>query len=158
MSPLIIVVLVVMAIIGSVMMLKPSAKQARLAEQRLEAIKLGLQVKLETFEPESEKNGVRNDIRGALYLRYFPDVKSQKIKWRVVRQPAWDSEGLPESWSWHDKDETPDLAALNELLEALPEDVLLVEAFDNRVALITEESQQSTALLINDWLHQAARL
>ena len=158
MSPLIIIIAVVMAVIGSVMMLKPSAKQARLAEQRLEAIKLGLQVKLENFEPESEKNGVRNDIRGAQYLRFFPDVKSQQIKWRVVRQAAWDSEGLPESWSWHDKDSVPNLEKLNTLLKELPEDVLLVEAFDNRVALITEESKDSTALLINDWLEQVTRL
>lgn len=158
MSPLIIILAVVMAVIGSVMMLKPSAKQARLAEQRLEAIKLGLQVKLENFEPESEKNGVRDNIRGALYLRFFPDVKSQQVKWRVVRQPAWDSEGLAESWSWHDKDAMPDLDKLNSLLKALPDDVLLVESFDNRVALICEESQQCTALLINDWLEQVARI
>ena len=62
MSPLIIVVFIALAVFGSVYMLKPSPRQQRLAELRLEAIKLGLQVKLETFKTNSKKLGVRDDI------------------------------------------------------------------------------------------------
>ena len=157
MSPLIIVVLIVLAVFGSVYMLKPSPRQQRLAALRLEAIKLGLQVKLEAFKPDSKKNGIRDDVIGTRYQRMLPTEKTFELKWRIVRQQGWEQKGLAEGWSWHDDVKSPDLTKLNAFIESLSGDVLLVEAYDNRIGLVSSEGKDTTALQINEWLNEAGR-
>ena len=53
----IIIAAAVMAIIGSVFWLKPSARDSRLAELRFNAIRAGLQVRQFTFKPDAAKTG-----------------------------------------------------------------------------------------------------
>lgn len=158
MNPLFIVVFIVLAVFGSVYMLKPSPRQQRLAELRLEAIKLGLQVKLETFKPDSKKMGVRDDITATRYERFNPSVKSQVLRWCIVRQAGWEQEGLAEGWSWNNMDQRPNLEKLSELLSKVGSDVQVIEVYDNRASLITIESKSSTAELINDWIEFAQQL
>ena len=158
MNPLFIVAFIALAVFGSVYMLKPSPRQKRLAELRLEAIKLGLQVKLETFKPDSKKMGVRDDITATRYQRFNPAVKSQKLRWCIVRQTGWEQEGLMEGWSWNNVDQRPDLNQLSELLSKVGDDVQVFEVYDNRASLITIESKNSSAELINGWIEFAQKL
>ncbi len=158
MSPLIIVVLISLAVFGSVYMLKPSPRQQRLAALRLDAIKLGLQVKLLTFKVDSKKTGVRDDITATQYQRFKPEVKSQALRWCVVRQAGWEQEGLPDGWSWHNNNVKPNLEALNALLAELTVDVLLVEVYDNRTRLLTVENKSSSAEQLNTWIESAQQL
>lgn len=158
MSPLVIVIFITLAVFGSVYMLKPSPRQKRLADLRLDAIKLGLQVKLDTFKADSKKTGVRDDITATRYQRYKPEIKSQVLRWCVVRQGGWDQEGLSEGWSWHNQQVSPDLDMLNSLLNELADDVLMIEVFDNRASLMTSESKKSSAEQINYWIESAQEL
>jgi hypothetical protein len=158
MSPLVIVVFIVLAIFGSVYMLKPSPRQRRLAELRLDAIKLGLQVKLETFKVDSKKMGVRDDVSATRYERFNPSIKSQALRWCIVRQAGWEQEGLAEGWSWNNMSQRPDLEKLSELLSKVGDDVQVIEVYDNRASLITTESKVSNAGLINVWIESAQQL
>jgi hypothetical protein len=157
-SPLVIVVFIVLAVFGSVYMLKPSPRQQRLAELRLEAIKLGLQVKLETFKTDSKKMGVRDDITATRFQRFHPAIKSQALRWCIVRQTGWEQEGLTEGWSWNSVGQRPDLGKLSELLSKVGDDVQMIEVYDNRASLMTIESKASTAELINAWIESAQQL
>lgn len=158
MNPLFIIVFIALAVFGSVYMLKPSPRQQRLAELRLEAIKIGLQVKLETFKPDSKKMGVRDDVIATRYERFNPAVKSQALRWCIVRQVGWEQEGLIEGWSWNSINQRPDLDKLTELLSQVGSDVQVIEVYDNRASLMTIESKSSTAELINGWIESAQQL
>ncbi|MGK0249540.1 MAG: hypothetical protein ACI910_002288 [Oleispira sp.] len=158
MNPLIIVVFIVLAVFGSVYMLKPSPRQKRLAELRLDAIKLGLQVKLKTFKTDSKKMGVRDDVMGTRYERFNPAIKSQALRWCIVRQAGWEQEGLPEGWSWNNIVVRPNTEKLSELLSKVGDDVQVIEVYDNRASVITIESKNSTAVLINGWIESAQQL
>ena len=158
MTQIIIAVLIILSVFGSVAMLKPSPRQQRLAKLRMDAIKLGLHVKLDTLKVNSKKTGVRDDIVAARYERFNPDVKSQALRWCVVRQAGWDQEGLPEGWSWHNITKRPDLDKLNELLVRVSEDVVVIEAFDNRASVMTLENKGSSAELLNLWVDDAQKL
>jgi hypothetical protein len=157
-SPFIIVVFIVLAVFGSVYMLKPSPRQKRLAELRLGAIKLGLQVKLETFKTDSKKMGVRDDITATRYQRFNPQVKSQAMRWCIVRQAGWEQEGLPEGWSWNNLEQRPNLEGLAKLLADIGGDVQVIEVYDNRASIISTESKTSTAEMINAWIESAQPL
>ncbi|CCK75601.1 MAG: hypothetical protein KBT75_14285 [Oleispira antarctica] len=158
MSPLFIVIFIVLAVFGSVYMLKPSPRQQRLAELRLDAIKLGLQVKLETFKTESKKMGVRDDVTATRYERFNPAIKSQMLRWSIVRQAGWEQEGLPPGWSWNNYNQRPDLEKLSTLLSEVGGDVQVIEVYDNRANIMTIESKASTAELINAWIASAQQL
>lgn len=158
MTPLIIVVLIILAVFGSVAMLKPSPRQKRLAKLRMDAIKLGLHVKLETFKVDSKKMGVRDDIVATRYERFVPEIKSQALRWSVVRQAGWEQEGLPEGWSWHAIEQKPDLGKLNALLAKVSDDVQVIEVYDNRASILTVESKNSVAEQINQWVAEAQPL
>ncbi|MFT6190368.1 MAG: hypothetical protein ACJAZ6_002205 [Oleispira sp.] len=158
MTQIIIAVLIILSVFGSVAMLKPSPRQQRLAKLRMDAIKLGLHVKLDTLKVNSKKTGVRDDIVAARYERFNTDVKSQALRWCVVRQAGWDQEGLPDGWSWHNMTKRPDLDKLNELLLKVSDDVVVVEAYDNRASIMTLENKGSSAELINQWVDDAQKL
>ncbi len=158
MSPLVIVVFIVLAVFGSVYMLKPSPRQQRLAALRLEAIKLGLQVKLDTFKSNSKKTGVRDDITATRYQRFNPGIKSQALRWCIVRQAGWEQEGLSEGWSWHDNVQQPDLEKLELLLSQVSADVQMIEVYDNRASILSIENKGSTAEMINQWIDSAQQL
>lgn len=149
MNPIFIVIFIVLAVFGSVYMLKPSPRQKRLADLRLDAIKLGLHVKLDTFKVNSKKMGVRDNVVATRYERLDPSIKTQALRWSVVRQDGWEKEGLPEGWSWNDVNQRPDVEKLGQFLDALSDDVQVVEVYDNRASIFTLENKGSSAELIN---------
>lgn len=142
---------VVMAIMGSVFWLKPSARDARLAELRFNAIRAGLQVRQYTFKPDAAKTGVRDDLTATSYTwlqqnrSQHEDAAGGDLKYRVVRQPAWDQEGLADGLSWHDKGTQADADKLNALLPTLGDELLMLEVYQRRVCMMTAEKQGSSA-------------
>lgn len=152
------VVVIILAAFGSVYMLKPSPRQQRIARLRFDAIKQGMQVKLETFEVDSKKMGVRDDIVAARYELMDLGVKNHALRWCVVRQAGWEQEGLPEGWSWHNVEKKPDLEKLNALLEGMTDDVVVVEVYENRANVMTLENRGSSAAAIKQWIERAQHL
>lgn len=145
---------VVMAIMGSVFWLKPSARDARLADLRFNAIRSGMQVRQFTFKPDAAKTGVRDDITATSYTwlkkaTSHEDVAGGELQFSVVRQPAWDQEFLPEGLSWHYKgDEALASQHANKLAALLPElsdELLMLEVYERRVLMMTSEKQGANA-------------
>jgi hypothetical protein len=134
-----------LSLFGSVYWLKPSARDTRLAKLRFDAIKLGLQVRQFTFKPDSAKTGVREDVTATSYTLML-DVKGQsELLYRVVGQPAWDSDGLPEGLSWHNKGSAEDAEKIRTAVEQLHDSILLLEVFSNRIVLMPAEGKEATA-------------
>lgn len=150
---------VVMAIMGSVFWLKPSARDARLADLRFNAIRSGMQVRQFTFKPDAAKTGVRDDITATSYTWLkkatyengggHEDVAGGELQFSVVRQPAWDQEFLPQGLSWHDKgDEALARKHADKLAALLPElsdELLMLEVYERRVLMMTAEKQGANA-------------
>lgn len=140
-----IIVFIMLALIGSIFWLKPSARDQRLADLRLQAMKLGLAVKHQTFNPESAKNGVRDSISGTTYSLFVEDPKASKdVIFRIVFQGGWDAEQLPEGFSWHDKISKHDLSWFQSLelidqLDAVTDQLMLLEVCGNRVTMMAAE-------------------
>lgn len=155
---ILIFVVIGLALFGSIYWIKPSPKQKRIADQRLKALQLGLQVKLRKFEPNSKDTGIREEINEPHYTLYKAGVKSSAKRWCVVQQAGWEQEGLSTGWSWHDKKQEPDYDRLNQLIRDCQHDVLMIAAFDNQTILISKESVDSSAESIKHWLGQAAEI
>ena len=147
-----------LALFGSIYWLKPSPKDKRLAELRLQAIKMGMQVKLRKFDPNAKETGIRNEINAAHYTSFKPAEKSSKLRWCVVRQEGWEQEGLPQGWSWHSKNSDLNLAELNELIKECEFDVQVLAAYDNRTILVSDEKKEGSAEQIKSWLDKASTI
>jgi len=150
----VIIAAVVMAIMGSVFWLKPSARDARLADLRFNAIRSGIQVRQFTFKPDAAKTGVRDDITATSYTwmkkaTSHEDVAGGELQYCVVRQPAWDQEFLPEGLSWHFKGDEQQAKKhaekLARLLPDLSDELLMLEVYERRVLMMTAEKQGSDA-------------
>lgn len=152
-----------LVIFGSVYWLKPSPRDTRLANLRLDAIKLGLQVRQQTFKVDAAKTGIRDDIAGTSYTLMralsHSDKQTDSLKYRLVGQSGWETDGLSDGLAWHDwpamglERETPAWHQANQavadrvlpLLEALQDDLLLLEVFENRVTLMVAERKSASA-------------
>lgn len=124
----VIILLVVMMVVGSVVWVRPSPRDKRLAEWRRDAIVAGLKVKLEGVAAEPKESGIRSDIEGVSYILYkIPPVKGDAKKWTVVKAQGWLEDGLPEEWSWY-KEESNELASeICSLIESSPLPILAIE-------------------------------
>ena len=141
-------VMVGLVVFGSVYWLKPSPREQRLAALRLEAIKAGLHVRHHNFQPDMAKTGVREAITGTSYSRMKNPGKPQgSLRFRVVGQPAWDNEYLPDGISWHDRPANAEEIGgqLSQRLVAWPDRLLLLEVYDNRVMLMAAENREASA-------------
>ncbi|MBM96569.1 MAG: hypothetical protein CMI09_12085 [Oceanospirillaceae bacterium] len=156
-------IMVGLVVFGSIYWLKPSPRETRLANLRLAAIKLGLQVRHHTFKVDAAKTGVRDDITGTAYTRVIPvqhsEAQKDELLFRIVGQAGWETDALPEGMAWHDwpgrnlERESDAWHSANRqvaerilpLLDALDDDVLLLEVFDNRATLIPAERKTAQA-------------
>ncbi len=151
--------LVIMAVIGSIFWLRPSARDRRLAELRMDAIKLGLQVRQYTFKPQAEKNGVRDNVMATSYTVLAPgNPKAGELRYRVVGQRAWDNDGLPEGLWWDTEPQGPErealLAKLHQHLPQLEDDLLMLEADQRRVTMMVAERPTAKAQNYHAFLTQ----
>lgn len=153
-----IMILAGLVIFGSVYWLKPSARETRIAELRMLAIKKGIHVRHHKFEPDSAKTGVRDSITGTSYSWMRPGAKKPgDLLYSVVGQSAWDSEGLPEGLFWHQVPETSSTQEsreqelqeqkarigkqLERLLDGFEDELFLLERYENRVLLMPGENK-----------------
>jgi hypothetical protein len=143
-----IAILVGLVVFGSVYWLKPSPRDKRLADLRLDAIKRKLHVRQYTFKPDSAKTGIRDDFTGTNYTLMDPKPKkrdSGELLWRIVGQQGWDTEGLPEGLAWHDHGSEEDAKLVSALIQDLSDDLLLLEVYSNRVTLMPAEHKTANA-------------
>ncbi|WP_221799582.1 hypothetical protein [Oceanobacter mangrovi] len=146
---------------GSIYWLKPSARDQRLADLRLSAIRAGLQIRQQTFKVDSARSGVREDITATGYTLMLPaqphgEKPRQALLFRVVGQTGWETAGLPDGWAWHDlpagKDHDRQLAAAEQLapqlvrlLSSLDDGLVMLEVFENRITLFPAEQKTASA-------------
>ncbi len=136
----------IMAIVGSIFMLKPSARDSRLSKLRFDAVRLGMLLKQYGWQPDPKKTGVHETITATGYTLVRPDsVKVGELRFCVVAQKGWDTENLPEGLSWHKQGSSKDAEQLKELLPQLQDELLVLEVWDNKVLLMAKESPTASA-------------
>lgn len=137
----------VLAVIGSILMLKPNARDSRLAKLRMDALKEGLQVRQFIWHPKPEKTGVYNDINATSYslLRSMVN-KAGTLKFSISKQKGWETEGLPEGYSWYQVGTAADAERFQQLLTQVGDEILLLEVWENKVLLMAAETPSASAL------------
>lgn len=101
---LVAIVAVILVVVGSVVWVRPSPRDKKLAAWRQQAMLAGLKVKLEGFKADPKESGIRDDIEGTSYQLFNvqPDKKDELV-WAVVLDQGWLQDHLPEGWSWYKK-------------------------------------------------------
>lgn len=130
---------------GMISWLKPSARDKHLTDLRMKAMQNKLQVTHMLFNPSPEKNGVRDDVMGTSYSFLHPTKRKGTLKYRIVKQAAWDTDFLPEGYAWHDQGTQEDAQRFTEALADLTDELLMLEVFDHRVTMITSEQKEANA-------------
>ena len=141
-----VIVIGLMAVIGSIMMLKPNARDSRLAKLRFEAVRQGLLLKQFGWQPEPKKTGVYDTITATSYTFARPgSSKAGELRFTVVAQKGWHTENLPEGLSWYKQGSVKDAEKLQQLLSQLQDELLLLEVWDNKAMLMAKESPTASA-------------
>ena len=149
--------LVVLVIVGSVVWIRPSPRDKKLANWRRDALVAGLKVKLEGFKADPKKSGIRDDIEGATYQLFnsAPD-KHDKLTWAVVLDEGWLKDDLPEGWSWYKERANDDLVAkIAEQIKKAPLEILGIERtpFMSRIVW-TEPGKNFNAQVLKQFLQE----
>ena len=148
-----IVVIGIMAIVGSILMLKPTARDSRLSRLRFEAVRQGMQLKQFGWQPDPKKTGIHDTITATSYTLLRPgSSKAGDLRFCVVAQKGWDTEHLPEGFSWHKQGTAKDAEKLQQLLPQLQDELLILEVWDNKVMLMAKEGPTATALAYQHFL------
>lgn len=133
-------------IFGSFMMVKPSARDARLAKLRFEATKEGLQMRQFKWESNPKKTGIYNPVMATSYILVRPNSENQgELKFAIVGQKGWETEHLPEGFAWHKIGTFAEAELFSRALEHLQDELQVLEVWDNKVLLIPKESPTATA-------------
>ena len=128
MSVWLVMIVVALIVVGSVVWIRPSPRDQKLAKWRRDAIVAGLKVRMQTLKAEPKNSGIRDDVEGITYEWYNPEPdKLDKSNWAVVKVDGWLKEGLPEGWSWYDKEATSNLDDIVNAIETLPLKVNAIE-------------------------------
>lgn len=127
---LIALIAVVLVVVGSVVWVRPSPRDKKLADWRRDALVAGMKVKLEGFKADPKQSGIRADIEGTSYQLFnsTPD-KQDKLVWAVVLdEDGWLKDDLPEGWSWY-KEQVSDslIAKVNDQIKKAPLDIIGIE-------------------------------
>lgn len=123
-----IVLLCILMVVGSVVWVRPSPRDKKLATWRRDAIVAGIKVRLDTLKAEPKESGIREDVPGISYILYNPAPdKNDSLTWAVVKAQGWLNEGLPDGWSWHTKAVPSKAAEVALLLAAAPINIVGLE-------------------------------
>lgn len=146
-----IIVVIALVVFGSIYWLKPSPRDTRLAALRLAAIRSGLHVRQFTFKPNSAKTGVRDDIHATSYTLIDQEQGNKQtsdnndLQCRIVKQAAWENDGLPEGYSWHDQGSETLAKRFSELLPSFDDELLMLEVYLHQVTIMTAEHKTASA-------------
>ena len=134
-------------IFGSFMMLKPSARDARLAKLRFQAGQQGLQVRQVIWESNPKKTGIYDAVRATGYTLMRPNAdKPGELKFAIVAQKGWNTEHLPAGFAWHEEGSKEQAEQFQQALSHLPDEILMLEVWENKVLLVPKEGIDSSAL------------
>jgi hypothetical protein len=123
-----VMIFVALVVVGSVMWIRPSPRDQKLAKWRRDALVAGLKVRMQTLKAEPKNSGIREDVEGITYEWFNPEPnKLDKTIWAIVKTDAWLKDGLPEGWSWYEKEADIDLAKVTAIIQALPVEVNAIE-------------------------------
>ncbi len=123
------IVMVVLVVVGSVVWVRPSPRDKKLASWRQQALLAGMKVKLEGFKAEPKESGIRENIEGASYqlFNHKPDKKDVLV-WAVVKDQGWLQEHLPDGWSWYRQQADSTLVGrIAELIKTAPIEIIGIE-------------------------------
>ena len=147
-----IIVLILLAIVGSMMWMMPSPRQRAQAILRQQAMRSGFQVQItRVLLPRALGEAVA-DERDCVAYR-IPRLNSAKktrstsasntlVPWQIFRLPSHANEGLPSGWTWSKGEGQLQPTAtqlIAELIEALPDDVYGLESTPVSASVYWEE-------------------
>lgn len=140
-------------VFGSFMMLKPNARDSRLAKLRFDAVKEGLLIRQFKWESTPKKTGIYEPINTTSYTLQRPFTsKSGELKFAIVAQKGWETEHLPDGFSWHHVGTFEQADHFAQLLPQLQDELLLLEVWDNKVLLMAKETPTATAAAYKHFL------
>lgn len=135
-----IVIVAILSVVGSVVWVRPSKRDVKLAKWRQEARVAGLQVKLEGLKAEPKESGIRDDVVGASYYLHLPKAKKgDEVSWAVVKTDGWLKEGLDEGWSWYLAQPSVDLVKIRALIDSSPLPIDAIERLPARSRIVWGE-------------------
>ncbi len=141
MTGFIIVLVAILSVVGSVVWVRPSKRDVKLADWRQEARKAGLHVKLEGLAAEPRESGIRDDVTGASYYLYNPQPdKKDDLSWAVVNVQGWLQDNLPADWSWYHREVAINSVDLNRLMSSLSLPIKAIERTPKYSRIIWDES------------------
>ncbi|MEY8264263.1 MAG: hypothetical protein RPR98_08655 [Bermanella sp.] len=160
MLTLLIVMVAILSLVGSVVWVRPSKRDVKLAKWRQEARQAGMYVKLDGLAAEPKDSGIRDDIGGASYYLYEPQAhKQDQLSWALVKAEGWLQQGLPARWSWYRQEVALDGPRLQALIAALPIAVDAIERTPKYSRIIWQESgQEFDAQQLKQFLQQVQAL
>lgn len=126
---LVAVIAVILVVVGSVVWVRPSPRDKKLAAWRQQALISGLKVKLEGFRADPKVSGIRDDIEGVSYQLFNsqPNKKDEMV-WAVVLDEGWLQDHLPEGWSWYkEQPKEPLVDLIVEQIKKAPLDIIGIE-------------------------------
>lgn len=127
----VVIAFIVLVVVGSVVWIRPSPRDQKLALWRRDAIMAGLKVRMQTLKAEPKQSGIRDEVEGVSYEWYVPKVdKQDQFTWAVVKTNGWLTDGLPEGWSWYESDPEKGEAfnkAVSQLIDECPVEVNALE-------------------------------
>jgi len=136
-----VIVLIVMVVVGSVVWIRPSPRDQKLALWRRDAIMAGLKVRMQTLKAEPKNSGIRDDVPGVTYEWYDPaPEKGDEKTWAVVKADGWLKEGLPEGWSWYSEAQEEIAEKVSDIIQACPLEVNALERTPRSSRVIWSEN------------------
>lgn len=136
-----VMVFIALVVVGSVMWVRPSPRDQKLAKWRRDAIMAGLKVRMQTLKAEPKNSGIRDDVEGISYEWFNPEPnKTDTRTWAIVKTDAWLKDGLPQGWSWYAQEVDIDPAKIAQIIQALPMEVNAIERTPISSRVIWNES------------------
>ena len=128
MAPWMIVIVIILVVVGSVVWVRPSPRDKKLANWRRDTLLAGMKVSLQGLKAEPKHSGIRDDVEGASYILYNTESKKgDATSWAVVHTQGWLQEDLPEGWSWYKENGHVDHKGVAALIKECPLEVLAIE-------------------------------
>lgn len=123
-----VMIFVALVVVGSVVWIRPSPRDQKLAKWRRDAIMAGLKVRMQTLKAEPKNSGIRDDVEGVTYEWFNPAPnKTDTTKWAIVKVDGWLQDGLPDGWSWYGEVVDVDLDRIKGTIASLPFEVNALE-------------------------------
>ncbi len=138
-----IALIAVLSLVGSVIWVRPSKRDVKLAKWRQQARMAGMFVRLDGLAAEPKDSGIRDNVEGASYYLYSVNApKNDNLKWAIVKTQGWLQEELPASWSWYQQQAKINAADLSTLIASAPVPILAVERTPRYSRVIWGEAGQ----------------